>query len=200
MIRRFVILTIALTLALGMSGGMGGLNAKPVHAVGAACYATDQDGIVYPDGYFFNGYQTVVDTLGGSHQVGFDLQAYRLSVGNSCLRSYYVSTWVNDRSPAASLTAHMRVWICGQPAADFQQDAYNTWGRAVVAYHQNLVWGAWPGPGGVAVLVNTPDGHQWVLEFADYTPCGRQADNWISQAYAPNWSPNTAFVYVNVNG
>lgn len=196
--RRLPLLLLAGLLALGFAVPQQVAHAKPVHAIGACGIPTDFDRVPYNDGYWQN-FQTVQDTTtGATHDVGFDLAAYRVSDNGHCLRSYYTSTWVNDRTVATDLTAHLRVWICGQPAADFQQVAYNDWGRAVVAYHQNQVWG--PPWGTETYAVNTPDGHTWLLDFADYASCGRQADNLITSAHSVYWNPNTAFVYENING
>ena len=137
------------------------------------------------------------------HNVDADLKAYHVLLNGYCWRSYYVSDWTEDGTPA-NMEAQVRTWVCGRGPYNFDQGLVWTSNRRSVP---QVGWG------GVETTITRNvqmwDGTIVGMTFARYgnsdtgTLCGRQADNYFTQAGTETWdrvlqsNPSNPYWYVN---
>lgn len=181
--RRFYLMLIAILLA---GGAFVHKDAKPAHAVGAACWWADSVGVVYNDWYGLANYYVDDSWPGGNphHWIDTDIQTFRLSGGNGigqdgyCYRGYYVSDWSEDGS-GGNWRAVVQKWVCGTYIGS--DDSGTTWGS------RNEVVSS---GGQLQISVTLPSGNIKTVGFYNYgtTPCLPQATNGSSSAQSNTWN------------
>lgn len=187
--RRLSLLFCALLLAL-VAAAPNLLHAKPAHAVGAACYFSDSEGVIYDDGYAKSGPWQVGYPTGPTFNADTDIKAWRYSDPGShhCFRGYRTSEWEEGGAAGqADMVDSLRIWICGNYAGEAQHGIPNTW-------EDDEFWINWNGTGGTAIALWVADAwpNGQTVSFFDYSYagylCGRQVDNVKTSMWKTGWS------------
>jgi hypothetical protein len=156
---------------------------------GTTCFVSDQENIVYDDGYAsaqfgpFN-----VGAPGDWHQANADIRAWRFTSPSNhwCYRGYYASAWITDGVTRANINASLRVWACGQFAGSMVATSDgNDWRASTTRVNWNGAMGSV-----VDIWVSDVYPSGATVEFYAYgtAPCGRQMDNFYTSACKSSWA------------